>query len=158
MAARITLAEVTRTLRALAEEHPDKVDERAEQRRPARYVHHGQAICLVAVVLHRLGVPITQLKQLDREGCQDSTTSSAGIQLAKSHHPAIRRIDPVARKLLDHVQRQQDRGGWFSWGRVIEEALEITSFDRYWMIRNPDRIDPWKLPELQELLPPQEEF
>ena len=153
MTDRITLDAVIDTLRALAEELPDKVDPRVGRGLPPRYVEHGEPVCLVAVLLHRLGYSVGHLKQLNREGPQAAQASTGGVVLGRSRNPLLRRIDPVARDLLDAVQAKQDRGGWYTWRRAVDETLTPSDYDRYWMTRNPDRVDPWKRDIMQRAAP-----
>ncbi len=82
---------------------------------------------------------------LDREGSRTGNASEGGTRFADSRNRMPRRIDPVARRLLDELQRQLDRGGWFTWHNVVSEALDLDHCDRYWLTRNPERIAPWKL-------------
>ncbi len=155
MADRIKLSTVIDTLQALAEEFPDKVDPRVDRGLPPRYVEHGEPVCLVAVLLHRLGYSVEHLKQLNREGSQAAQASSGGVVFGRSRNPLLRRISPVARNLLDAVQAKQDRGGYYTWKRVVAETLTPSDFDRYWMARKPERVDPWKHEIMQRAATPE---
>lgn len=80
--------------------------------------------CLVAVVLARAGWTPQQLTQLDREAPKPSASNVSGIQLARSRHRLLRRIDR-SHWMLDEVQRQQDRTaagspGPVSWARYCK--------------------------------------
>lgn len=144
MTSKISLDQIVATLRAVAAEFPEQRDPRSDRRLPPRYVEHGKPVCLVAVVLHRLGYSVSMIRQLDREGPSSKTASTGGVHFAASRNRMLRRLDPVGRELLDEVQRQQDRGGYFTWQVVVSEALDLTDFDRRWLARNPDRVAPWK--------------
>lgn len=57
VASRISVPDVVRVLEDLAEQFPDRVDER-HRPKTTRYVVHGQPYWLVAVVMYRLGISI----------------------------------------------------------------------------------------------------
>lgn len=141
---RIGLDAVREVLREVAAAHPQRVDPRVRRGLAPRYCEHGQPACLVAVVLARLGWTPRQLRQLDREDLTPSAGSVGGIQLAGSRHPLVRRIDPIALRMLDEVQRQQDRGGWFTWSRVVAAVLQEDDHGRYQ--RASGRVTPWIQP------------
>ncbi len=120
---KISVGQVQRALEAVAREHPDRVDRRVTDGLPARYIDRGAPNCLVALVLTRLGYSTGVLKALDHEPpvggiCQ----SQGGVAVAESRHPALRRIDPAARALLDWVQRHQDCGQ--RWGAIVRDAFK----------------------------------
>jgi hypothetical protein len=119
----ITVEQVKQALREVAEEQTGQVDARVERNLAPRYVEHGQPCCLVAVVLHRLGFSVAQLKQLDAEPGRQG----GGVVFGQSRHPLMRRISADARQLLDYVQVRQDRG-WDNWQDIIDRALQR---DRY---------------------------
>ncbi len=122
---KITTETVTRVLAQIVEADPDHVDPRTSDGLMPRYVHRGRPNCLVATVLSRLGFSLGVLRALDEE-YPTGELRHAGVQVATSRHPALRRIDPAARALLAHLQRQQDRG--WAWGRIVRDALTPARF------------------------------
>lgn len=141
-ARRITVPAVAEVLRELAAEDPDRVDRRTGDGLPPRYIDRGRPNCLVAVVLTRLGFSPGVLKALDAE--HGTGNVIAGVQVGESRHPALRKLDPYARRLLQYVQQQQDRG--FRWGRIVNEAFARS----HWPLRNDLERKPWisQLPPL----------
>ncbi len=136
-ARRVSVQAVTAALTAVVREHPKRADRRAVDGLPARYIDRGQPNCLVALVLLRLGFSVGVLRALDQEHpvgelCQ------AGVKVAESRHPALKKIDPLARALLQFVQDGQDRGE--RWESIVADALSPT----WWATgrRNRDR-KPW---------------
>lgn len=121
----ITADTVTQVLAQIVEANPDHVDPRASDGLMPRYVHRGKPNCLVATVLDRLGFSLGVLRALDEE-YPTGELRHAGVQVDKSRHPALRRIDPKARALLSYLQRQQDRG--WAWGRIVRNALTPARF------------------------------
>jgi len=117
---RITVAAVREALRAVADEEPDRVDRRAVDFLPARYIDGGRPNCFVALVLTRLGFSVGVLRALDEEH-PTGELIHAGVRVAESRHPALKKLDPVARQLLQYVQDCQDRGE--RWGRIVNDAL-----------------------------------
>lgn len=130
MARRITVDDVAAALDAVARERGRRTDDRVERKLAPRYVEHGQPCCLVAVVLHRLGFTIGQLKQFDAE----SGPGGGGIILSQSRHPLLKRIEPLARQLLVYVQRRQDMGGE-DWPQIVDRALQ-----RGWHVPDENRL------------------
>lgn len=114
------MARVREALRAVVDEHPDRRDPRALDGLPARYIHRGRPNCLVAMVLTRLGYSDGVLRALDQEHPTGELVH-AGVCVAESRHPALKKIDPVARQLLRFVQDAQDRGQ--RWDRIVADAL-----------------------------------
>ncbi len=134
---RITVAAVSDVLRSIVAEHPGRCDRRATDGLPARYIDRGQPNCLVAMVLVRLGFSTGVLRALDQEHpvgdlCQP------GVKVAESRHPALRKIDPLARQLLQHVQDLQDLG--CRWDDIVSRALTPA---RWTMTRFDARRKPW---------------
>lgn len=115
----ITVAQVKATLAAVAAEQSDHMDARVDRKLAPRYVEHGQPCCLAAVILHRLGFTIAQLRQLDTE----PGTSGGGVILDQSRHPLLRRVAPEARALLAYVQKRQDSGRE-TWAEIADRALQ----------------------------------
>lgn len=124
---RITVSTVRDAMRAVIDEYPRRTDRRAKDGLPARYIDRGQPNCLVALVLNRLGISVGVLKALDAEHPTGELVD-AGVTIAESRHPALRRIDPVARQLLQHVQDLQDRG--MRWDLIVNDAFTGSLFGR----------------------------
>lgn len=120
---RITVAAVRVALLAVAAEHPGRADRRVTDGLPARYVDRGRPNCLVALVLARLGFSTGVLRALDAEHPTGELVD-AGVRVADSRHPALRKLDPLARQLLQHVQDGQDRGQ--PWARIVTSAFTPT--------------------------------
>jgi len=116
---RITVTAVTETLRVVVAEHPGRADRRATDGLPARYIDAGKPNCLVAMVLVRLGYSAGILKALDQEHPTGELTQP-GVRVAESRHPALRKIDPVARRLLQYVQDAQDQGR--RWDAILTDS------------------------------------
>lgn len=117
---KIRVDDLERVLKEIASADPDHVDRRADDGLLPRYVEDGKPNCLVAKALHKLGFSIGVLKALDREHPTGELVD-AGVQIAESRHPALKKIDPLAKQLLKYVQDQQDRGR--SWGKVVNDAF-----------------------------------
>lgn len=100
---------------------PGHVDRRAENTLPARYVEHGEPVCLVAKILMKLGYSIGVLKELDREYPMGEIVH-AGVLIGSSRHPALRKIQPEAIALLQFLQDRQDRG--WTWSQIALKAFE----------------------------------
>lgn len=115
--ARYDVKDVHDVLDKVVADNPERVDRRAGDGLPPRYVEDGQPNCLVAELLHRMGVSIGVLKQLDREAGR----FGAGIMLKMSEHAIRRRFTPAAWELLYYLQRQNDGGA--SWGKAYEAAF-----------------------------------
>lgn len=127
----ITVNQVRVELDRLAVEHPDRADPRPAGGQPPRYVVNGQPACLVAHVLHRLGMSVGALRALDHE----TGRRGAGVRINESRHPALRGADPRALALLAYVQFVQDGG--YSWGTAAQDAFAAKHrygrFPRPWM-------------------------
>jgi hypothetical protein len=115
---RVTVADVRRALGAVAALEPDRVDPRAVEGQPARYVDAERPNCLVARVLFRLGFPLGVLSALDAEH-PPGDLFHVGVRVADSRHRALRRLDPAARALLQYVQDRQGQ----RWGTIMRGAL-----------------------------------
>lgn len=133
---KIPVSRVVEVLEEIAAAEPDRVDPRAEDGLLPRYLDKGQPNCLVAKALSRLGFSRGVLRALDREHPTGELVD-AGVQVAESRHPALRKLDPTARALLQYVQQQQDRG--LAWGRVTREALTPSR----WFTRRDRERKPW---------------
>jgi hypothetical protein len=133
---KITVDVVHAALLEVVEEEPERRDRRAEDGLCARYMDQGQPNCLVAKVLLRLGYSTGVLRQLDRE-FPTGELCHAGVRVVESRHPALRRIEPAALKLLQYVQDQQDRG--HEWGAIVGDAFRRNRFfsDRWYRERKP---------------------
>ncbi len=128
----INVASVKAICDTIEAENGLQQDPRAIDGRPLRYIDQGKPGCLVAVILHRLGMPIAVLRSLDRERPLGAVTTS-GVKIAESRHPWLRRLDPKARALLEYLQDVQDRG--FSWRRAIREAFNPNPLRRLFTAR-----------------------
>ncbi len=133
---KVSVAEVRAVLEEIAALVPERRDRRAGAL-PPRYVDQGQPNCLVALVLTRFGITLGVLRQLDREHPVGDIVH-AGVRVAESRHPALKRFAPAAIDLLDHVQRQQDYG--VAWGRIVGVCFTRTRFAPDWYER---RRKPW---------------
>lgn len=133
---KIDVAQVRVVLERIAATEPGRRDRRAGVL-PARYLDQGQPNCLVALVLHDLGISIGVLRALDRE-YPTGEIIHAGVRVVESRNPALRRFTPNALKLLDYVQRRQDDGQ--PWGALIKQALTPDRFTAPWLSR---RRKPW---------------
>ncbi len=118
---RITVNAVRAALEEIAAAHPARVDRTADPDQPARYVKRGAPNCLVAMALAKLGFNVGVLGALDAEH-PAGDLFSAGVRVAESRHPALRKVDDQAKALLQWVQDQQDAGK--SWGRVVAAAFK----------------------------------
>lgn len=126
----ITVNAVKEVLEDIVANNPDRADPRVEEGMHARYVHHGRPNCLVAHTLTRLGFSMSVLRALDREHGVGNVVD-AGVPLIESRHPALRRIDPLALRLLDFVQARQDDGE--RWASVVRDAFHRHRyFGEYW--------------------------
>lgn len=116
----ITVADVKETLEIIASASPDRIDTTAVAGGIPRYVTKGKPNCLVARVLAELGISTRTLSQLDYEVPVGGIVD-AGVKIAESRNPELRRLVPAARALLQFVQDKQDRGA--RWGRAARAAL-----------------------------------
>lgn len=124
---RVTVALLHEHLAQIVAQDPGRVDERPELELPPRYVTNGEPACLVARLLTRLGYSLGILRDLDREYARGELRN-AGVRIAESRHPALRRLDPDARALLEYLQRGQDAG--LSWGTIAHKAFAPCRFGR----------------------------
>ncbi len=137
---RITVSVVREALRAVVAEHPGRADRRAVDGLPARYVDKDEPSCLVAKVLAKLGFSLGVLRALDQEHPVGELLQP-GVKVAESRHPALRKIDPLARQLLQYIQDCQDRGD--RWARIVDTALTPSAWThRRWE----QRRKPWLFP------------
>lgn len=120
---RITVDVVRDVLREIAAEEPDRCDARTELESGPRYIHSGHPSCLVARVLYRLGFSAGVLRAMDRE-YPTGELVEPGARIAESRHPALRKIDPTAKQLLQWVQDKQDQG--LAWGVVVRQAFDVS--------------------------------
>lgn len=135
---KVTVNAVRVALEAVALATPAYVDRRAADDLPARYVEGGRANCLVAKVLENLGYSLGILKALDAEH-PVGELCAAGVRVAESRHPALKKVDGQAKALLQWVQDQQDAGR--AWGRIVTDAFKPRSL---WDFESRDRHKrPW---------------
>ncbi len=118
---KITVHAVRAAMEQIAAAQPTHVDRRAADDLPARYVSGGIANCFVARVLEKLGYSLGVLKALDHEH-PVGDLSAPGVRVAESRHPALKKIDGDAKRLLQWVQDKQDAGQ--AWGRIVEQAFK----------------------------------
>lgn len=111
---RIGVDEVATVLEELAGEFTDRVDPRS-QTAHQRYVSCGQATCLVAVALERLGFSPASIATLDQEA------KGRPVAFVDSKSAVAQRFTHQARELLDTAQRFQDSGD--TWSRAVHWAL-----------------------------------
>lgn len=127
---RISVADVRGAMAVVAAEDPDHSDRRAEDDLSPRYIVHGQPSCLVARVLEQLGFSRGVLRDLDR--CREvgdwRKSNGGGARIGVSWHPALKKIDPAARQLLEWVQSRQDRGQ--CWGFIADQAFKKPRWGR----------------------------
>ncbi len=129
---RVTVEEVRELLELIASSDPKHVDESHHDGDLPRYVVDDRPDCLVARVLAELNFSVAVLRQLDNEHPTGELVR-AGARVAESRNPALRRIEPAARALLQYVQDRQDRG--VAWGKAVRAALtrrifHLERFDR----------------------------
>lgn len=134
----VHVADVREALTRVVAANPGRTDRRIEDHLNPRYLDHGRPTCLVAEVLLELGFRITLLQALDRE-CHVGHVASAGVRIRDSRHPALKRLHPAARTLLQHLQSRQDRG--VGWHDIAEHAFKPRSV---WRLAKHDReARPW---------------
>ncbi len=133
---RIDVADVMTALETVVAEDPNHVDRRAKDGLPARYVDRGAPNCLVARVLAELGFSLGVLRSLDQEH-PTGDLFHVGVRVQDSRHAALRKIDPLAMRLLAFVQTAQDRGE--KWGAIARNAVTP---DRWFPKRDRER-KPW---------------
>ncbi len=131
---RVTSVAVRDAMTSVVEQFPGRKDPRPADGKPPRYVVNGAPHCFVAHVLSRLGWSVGQLHALDAE--PGDGPPLAGVKIATSQHPSLRRVDPVALKLLAFVQARQDRG--FTWASIVDSAFAVNpSFPNWDRDRKP---------------------
>ncbi|WP_338781766.1 hypothetical protein [Streptomyces sp. DG1A-41] len=115
----LTDEQVLSTLRDVAEESPEKVYVAPAHLRDewgsCYYVHRDEegnesAGCIVGQVLHRLGVPLAELKKAETLG------ATAAVRLTTEG------VSDTVATFLRYVQCKQDRGQ--TWSRSVRDALE----------------------------------
>lgn len=132
---RITVDMVRSALEGVVADDPQRVDWRADLDQPARYLDNGQPSCLLARVLVKLGFSAGVLQELDRE-YPTGEIIHAGVPISASRHPALVKIDPIAMRLLQFVQDQQDVGR--DWTAVVRAAFRRSPLRGIW-----ERKRPW---------------
>jgi hypothetical protein len=134
----ITVADIKTALDHIVAEAPDRTDRRIEDHLNPRYLDHGQPTCLVALLLIALGYRTALLRDLDREHSVGHVAAT-GVRIAESRHPALKRLDPKARTLLQFLQTRQDRG--MCWDYIAEQAFKPRHL---WTLPSTDRrARPW---------------
>lgn len=83
---------------------------------PCRYLGDGEPLCLIGVLLDRLGIGLEVLAELDRED-----PDSGPKRLSFSTHEVWRGFERKARSLMEFAQREQDGGR--PWGGAVEYAI-----------------------------------
>lgn len=91
------------------------------------YVDHGKPSCIVAQILHRHGVPLSELAKW--EGLNGSDMGPKGVNTINGYD---RRRSPTAplvadnrtAQFLGYLQQVQDGGG--TWGRALLWAIDTT--------------------------------
>jgi hypothetical protein len=115
----LTDTQVLSALRQIAEENPEKVYEAPADMRDdwgsCYYVHRDDQGnespgCIVGQVLHRLGVPLADLKKAETLG------ATAAVQRTTEG------VSDNVANLLRYVQVKQDRGQ--TWSKAVADALE----------------------------------
>ncbi len=135
---RIGVDAVRAAMEEIGAAFPAYIDRRAADDLPARYVDRGHANCFVAKVLEKLGYSLGILKALDAEH-PVGELCAAGVRVAESRHPALKKIDAQAKTLLQWVQDQQDAGR--AWGRIVKDAFKPKAV---WGFESRDRKKrPW---------------
>lgn len=92
------------------------------------YVNDGKPSCIVAQILHRHGVPVTELSKW--EGLNGSDMGPSGVRTATGYvlerQPTSRLVaDHRTAQFLGHLQDLQDGGA--TWGDALEHALSLDS-------------------------------
>jgi hypothetical protein len=105
---KIDVPDVRRVLDEVVAERPDHRDVRVDRRLAPRYTEHGSPACLVAEIMHRLGVSIGVLKALDTEADEPEHRAEGGVQLDRTRHPVRSRFTDIAWQLLAFLQRRND--------------------------------------------------
>ncbi|MFF5371361.1 hypothetical protein [Streptomyces sp. NPDC013187] len=120
MSIALTDEQVLSTLRDVSDESPEKVYEAPahlqDEWGSCYYVHTDEdgnqsAGCIVGAVLHRLGVPLLDLRKVETYG------ADAAFPLLE-----IKGVSSQVKSFLRHVQGKQDRGQ--TWGKAVRDGLE----------------------------------
>lgn len=122
---RITVGVVQEAMREVVQANPARADRRPVNGLRPRYVEKGEPTCLVAMILAKLGYSTGVLKALDQEH-PVGELCAAGVRVQESRHPALRKIDPLARMLLQYVQDKQDSG--YRWDQIMRAAFSTGPF------------------------------
>jgi len=134
----VTAADVKHALDRVVDDDPARTDRRIEAHLNPRYLDQGQPTCLVAELLIELGYRTALLRDLDREHSVGHVAAT-GVRIHESRHPALKRLDPKARRLLQFLQNRQDRGQ--CWDFIAEQAFRPKPV---WTLPRIDRRDrPW---------------
>ncbi len=134
----ITVTDVKAALDRVVDADPGRTDRRIEDHLNPRYLDHGKPTCLVALLLIELGYRTALLRDLDREHAVGHL-ATVGVRINESRHPALKRLDPNARRLLQYLQNRQDRG--HCWDYIAEQAFGPKGV---WTSTNHDRRSrPW---------------
>jgi hypothetical protein len=96
----------------------DHVDVNAGATSGCKYVASAVPECIVGRVLHRMGVEIEVLRQMDAD---DEPVIETGGSAILSHHEVS--MDHRARTLLATAQSLQDKGK--DWGEALDEVERI---------------------------------
>jgi hypothetical protein len=126
-----TNQQIVDTIRAVAAEQPDRVYTSPELDNTCLYVHRdydGNMVpgCIVGVALNRLGVPLSELANLERH-----TARSVIAELVDRPYTDY---SGMAEAWITHVQRRQDgvlldiddtiENDRYTWGAAVAEANE----------------------------------
>ncbi len=128
---------VLEALNEVVDGNPEHID-----RRPAtgqlvpRYVEHGRPACLVAAVMHRLGLSIGLLRQLDRGAGEPGALSS--VVPWSCEHAIRRRFTPTAWEMLAALQSVNDQA--VTWRACRANVLS----ERGWLGRR-WVVSPWAM-------------
>jgi hypothetical protein len=115
----LTDTQVLSALRQIAEENPEKVyvapADMRDEWGSCYYVHRDDQGnespgCIVGQVLHRLGVPLADLKEAETLG------ATAAVRLTTQG------VSDNVSDFLRFVQQKQDRG--VTWSKAVADALE----------------------------------
>jgi len=103
---KVDAADVYSALMRVVARDPDRRDGYLVSGHSPRYQVHGAPSCLVAAVLTEMGCSAGVLRELDREA--GTGRHPEPVEFGRSRHRYLRRFTPVARALLDSLQRHQD--------------------------------------------------
>lgn len=117
----ITKEDALRALReAVAEKGAEYVYELENDLDSCKYVKDGEASCLVGNALHRLGVPIEVLTELDYAYLGNTSATidqTAALDVLMAHSVTL---SSEAVTALQNAQRSQDRTD--TWGKALRAA------------------------------------